>query len=282
METAPAQDTPESRSRWSTLVASNAFRVGIVAVSAAFIFGAWAFAEHGGRAEEPSEDSDLVLTLDDDFESAREAAESGETTAAILALERILAEDPDNARAAALLRRLRSQAAANSTGGAADAPGGSAEPGNESPGGGTESPAPRDDSAYLAAATDLRALLPEVITEWRRGNPVASDTDATVPFEAANPVDITRTLYSVHDLGSPDAAAGFVETTSKSAYSRDSAAVRVGVMDAYFGTDGGRLATVAFSRGRFAFEVVVTVPAGFPASAKDGAIALALEFEATR
>lgn len=260
------------------LLASNVFRAGVVVVSAAIIFGAWAFAEYGGEDPGPSGPG-ITLSLEDDlYEQARQAAESGETTRAVTLLERVLAEDPGHERAASLLRRLKGQVAAADPAGPAR-PGDTAEdPGGSPPGDTT----PRDDSAYLVAAGDLRSLVPDAITGWRRGTPVVSDTDVAVPFEPVAPGTVSRALYSVHDRGSAEAATAFVDTTSMVVYESDGAQVRVGAVDGYFGTDGNRLATVAFARGRYAFEVVVTVPGGTPVSVKEAAIALAREFEATR
>jgi hypothetical protein len=272
------------------LLASNAFRVGIVALSAAIIFGAWAFAEYGGDETPSDGDSAIVLSLDDEYEQARRAAEAGDTDEAIVILERILAEDPDNERAAALLRQLRNaQTADGDDEDAAEpaSPGG--EPGDDPAQPGDDSGTPPDDPgtpqdtiSYLDPVGDLDSLLPQVISGWQRGSTEVVASDATVPFGPTTSGDISRALYSVHDRESVEGALEFIEMTSKVAYRQDGAQVRVGTVDGYFGTDGSRLATVAFARGRFAFEVVVTVPDGDPASQTDAAIALAREFEAAK
>jgi hypothetical protein len=271
------------------LLASNVFRVGIVALSAAIIFGAWAFAEYGGDETPSDGDSAVVLSLDDEYEQARRAAEAGDTDEAVVMLERILTEDPGHARAAALLRQLNSADAAGNESASADDPGTQPdEPGDspgdspDDPGEPADDPAPRDDSAYLVAVGDLDSLLPQLISGWQRGAPVATDVDATVPFTPTTSQAMSRALYTVHDRGSAEAAQAFIDRTSKVAYRENGATVNVGVVEGYFGTDGSRLATVAFTRGRFAFEVVVTVPGGDPASSKDAVVALAREFEATR
>lgn len=293
MERSPVNPVPDSPSRVRALLKSNAFRAGIVVVSAAIIFGAWVFADYV-RDDSDNADQITLLLEDDLYEQAREAAESGETTAAIALLERVLAEDPDHEQATALLTRLRAEQAAqaDSNGGAGgtgettspdDGSTGSGGQTGQSPG--DETPpgdAPRDDSQYLAPANDLRALLPDVITGWRRGTRVADDTDATVPFEPATAGTISRVIYSVHDRGSAQRAVEFVENTSKTVFATDGSSVRVGVVDGYFGTDGNRLATIAFARGQFAFEVVAVTPDGVTASVKDALIDLAREFEATR
>ncbi|MBE0417669.1 MAG: hypothetical protein IBX63_07880 [Coriobacteriia bacterium] len=286
MKRSPVRPGDGAPSRAGTLLKSNAFRVGIILLSAAIIFGAGAFAD---RMRDDSDDGvDITLSLEDDlYEQARAAAESGETTAAVALLERVLAEDPGHERAAALLRRLTSaQANQSESGGTSTPDDGATSPGTQpGPDPGDETPdadTPQDDSAFLASVGDLRSLLPEVISGWRRGTPVVDSTDATVSFEPVNPGAISRVVYSVHDRGSAAEAEAFIENTSKMAYPVDGASVPAGVVDGYFGTDGTRLAMVAFARGRFAFEVMVVVPGGDPASAKESAIALAREFEATR
>lgn len=292
--------TPETPSRMRALLATNWFRAIIVVLSAAIIFGAWAFAENR-RGEEP-DGTDIVLSLDDEYERARQAAEAGDTDEAIEMLERILAEDPDHERAAALLRQLRRDQAAGGNGatqpggdddpgtdpGSGDDPGSEdpAQPGGEDPAqpGGEDPAQPRPiaDSVLMAPVSDLASLLPQVISGWERGSPLVDGADATVTFSPASAGPMSRALYAVHDRGSVEGARAFIEDTSKIAYRNDGADVRIGREMGYFGTDGARLATAAFARGRFAFEVVVTVPDGDPASFKDATVALGAEFEAAK
>lgn len=296
MQRSPVDRETENPSRIRVLVKSNAFRAGIVVVSAAIIFGAWAFSDY--TRDDPEDSDQITLLIEDDlYEQARKAAESGETTAAVALLERVLAEEPDHEAASRLLRQLRAEQAAQASSGGAGSSGstdpasngggsGITNPGDQQdgqPGAGTPpTDTPRDDSPYLVAASDLRTMLPDVITGWTRGTRVADDTDATVPFDPASPQAVSRVIYSVHDRGSADAALAFVENTSKVVFTTAGAPVRVGVLDGYFGTDGNRLATVAFARGRFAFEVVVVVPDGDIAAVRADAITLAQEFEATK
>ncbi|MDF1542768.1 MAG: hypothetical protein RQ731_07860 [Anaerosomatales bacterium] len=277
--------------RMRAMLASNAFRVGIVVLAAAIIFGAWAFAQ-SGRDEAPDDGATVVLALDDDYERARQAAESGDTDKAVEILERILAEDPEHERAAALLRQLRADqvAAADSAGtqsggsgdSATDADGSSSQDPAQPDAPDSAQPRPIDDAALLAPVTDLALLLPQVITGWERGSPLVEGSDATVSFSPTSAGTVSRALYSVHDRGSVEGALAFIENTSKVAFSSNGADVRIGQENGYFGSDERRLATAVFARGRFAFEVVVTVPDGNPASARDAAIALAGEFEAAQ
>lgn len=276
--------TPEPPSRLRAALSSNLFRAGVVVLSAAIIFGAWALSD--ARRDETPDGPEIELSLDDLYEQARRAAESGEDDEAIAILERILAEDPGNERARRLLDSLTGQDGGEGNtvpdDGDAGTPDGGSPPGGTSPPEEPVEPEPRDDSAYLAPASDLRSLLPEIIGGWTRGTLVSDGTDATVPFSPNTAGDLSRLLYSVHDMGSPEAALDFIEGTSKVAYPHSGAVVPVGVVEGYFGTDGSRLATVAFARGRFAFEVVVTVLDGDPSTHKDAVRFLAREFEATK
>ena len=52
----------------------------------------------------------------------------------------------------------------------------------------------------------------------------------------------------------------------------------VGGVPAYFGTDGTQLASIAFTRGRYAFEVVLTADGASPKTLKALAIKAAEAF----
>jgi hypothetical protein len=63
---------------------------------------------------------------------------------------------------------------------------------------------------------------------------------------------------------------------SKGSFPKDGAVVNVRGTTGYFGTDGMRFASVAFRRGRYVFEVIVTSsgpPAGVKALAEQAAAA---------
>lgn len=267
--------------RLVTLLSSNAFRAGIVLLSAAIIFGAYAFAQRTD-GNEPGRDLPAITEVDDLYEQARKAAEDGDRDTAMELLERVLAEDPTHARANALLRRLSEDA--DSDPDQADAGGDS----GASAGG--ESPAPDDDDPGTAPASDpwleptadMGLLLPELIDGWQRALPDVSEDSAGVSFDPARRGEIRLALFAVHDRENEAAAEQFIEDVSKRAYPEDSASVKVGKMDGYFGTNGTIAATVAFSRGRYAFEVTVTADGVQPRSVREAAIALATEFEATR
>ena len=300
--TNPSDPSAEQTTRFRTLLSSNAFRAGIVVLSAAIIFGAWAFAQ---RTTGDDTGRDVALELpsaDDLYEQARLAAEEGDTDTALTLLKQVLAEDPDHERAAALLRRLGEEATADAEPADPDAPpdGGDAAP--SPPDGGDAAPSPPDDGnatpappddgdapapgppapPYLDPVSDLGLFLPEVIEGWQRGGLVVNDMTAVAPFSPNREREVTRAVFAVNDRETEAAAKRFVEEVSKRAYPSDGASVKVGVVDAYFGTDGTRLATVAFSRGRYAFEVILTADAVEPRTLRGVATDLAGEFEVTR
>jgi hypothetical protein len=288
----PAQEPQESEATGvRALFAKNWFRVLIVVMAAAIVFGAWMFAERT-QGDSPGDEDAFEVTLDDEYEEARRAAEQGDTEHAIEILERILAEEPADERAAVLLRQLRDEQAASGAGGQGgeaqpQPPAGGEQPQEPADGGQPQEPAapgerPVADSVLGAPVGDIATLLPQVIKGWQRGAPVADDVSATVAFLSADSGAVGRTLYTVLDRGSADGARAFIANTSKVAYSKDGATVRIGREDGYFGTDGKDLATAVFTRGRFVFETTVTVQEGGPASAKAATIALAKEFEASR
>lgn len=281
----PADPTESPMRR---MLSSNLFRAGIVVLSAAIIFGAWAFAEHQGQDDAPERAVELRLDpLDELYEEARLAAESGDTTTARALLERVLSEDPDHAQAQALLRQLRAgDIAETAPDSDQDVPAGGApadarDNGTPSSDGGNGSEPP-DDNAYLNAVDDLTAMLPAVISGWQRGAPLALDDNASVTFEPAGRSPVTRALFSVNDRGSVKAAQEYIDGPIKRVYSQDGTKVNVGAVEGYSGTDGTRIVAVAFARGRFAFEVLVTVHEGAPVDSRGVAVELANEFEATR
>ncbi len=92
---------------------------------------------------------------------------------------------------------------------------------------------------------------------------------------------VTQLSWAVHDLKSEAAAKSFVAKTSKKAFPKNPGTVTVHGTKAYFGTDGTRFATVSFSRGRYAFEVLVTVNGVAPKTAKSVASEAAKVFPAS-
>ncbi len=148
-------------------------------------------------------------------------------------------------------------------------------------------PAPRDDSAYLEKIDGIQALLPQSIEGWSAGAISAEGSDALVTFEPTSGVPeygtTTRVVFSAHDRKTASKAKKFVSAVNKKAYPGDALTVQVGVMPkAYFGTNEAGGAVVAFSRGRYAFEVTVVAQGSSTDELKKTATKLAASLPAAR
>lgn len=218
----------------------------------------------------PTEDVGLppLALRSSGYEDALTLAESGETTAALQSLTAYLKENPEDKTAQRLLVRLRDES-----------------PGNASTDNDPTSPSddptsPSDDPVWLNKVADIEALLPLVVDGLSRGSVVLGETDAVVPYDAQDAGDYAaarRVLYSVHDLKTAQAASSFENQVSKIVYPKNAQRVTIDGANAYFGTNGDALATVAYARGRYVFEVVITT--GIPPSEfKQQAVAIATAF----
>lgn len=187
---------------------------------------------------------------------AEKALASDETTKAKDLLRQALALDPSSEKAGELLDEVdddtgssEQTTSANSTSAPTDGAG---------PGGG--SPAV-DDSAF-EVKVDVKSLLPSAIPGYAMGTVVAESADAVVTAEPQPASEafrkLVRVLLTVRDRGSSSSADKFVTDVSKRLYAQGAAEVSVSGTPAYFGTDGKRLATVVFVRGRYVFEVLAT------------------------
>jgi hypothetical protein len=110
---------------------------------------------------------------------------------------------------------------------------------------------------------------------------VAEGPDAQVPADPTRDGPSTvvrRALFSVHDRETPADAQAFVNNVTKTAFPENAAQVQVNGVDAYFGTDGARFATISYSRGRFVFEVIITAEDGAPGALVDVVIDAASAF----
>ena len=209
------------------------------------------------------------------YDEAQSAQASGDTTQAIVLLNRAVALNPANSNAKTMLaqiKRSKSTSVATST-----PPGGS---GSQTP---TSAPV---DTSYLEAVPDVAVMLPPTIKDYRlAGLAPADKSDVEAPYEpasgSANAGKVSLMVVAVHDFGTAAAANEFVNTAAK-AYPKNVASVKIGNLNGKFGTDGRKVASVSFARGRFAFEVSVTVPGGSPESYKSEVLRIAAEIPAAR
>lgn len=200
------------------------------------------------------------------------ALESGETTEAVQLFTRALELDPANERASAELDKINKPAQDTDNDG-----GGSTNP--------TVTPVTDPDAGYLAAAADLTKLLPVTVSGYELGMTQALGTEAQVPADptTGGPLRrVKRVVFVVHDRGDATKAKAFVSSVSRTAYPQNAADMKLNGIPAYFGTDGSLLATIAFTRGRFAFEVLVTSDGPAPGTLLDDALAAAAALPASR
>ncbi len=158
--------------------------------------------------------------------------------------------------------------------------GGRGEPttGAPSPGG---APPASNDPMWNTPLADVAVLLPTSVEGLSIGSITQDEITAVVPFDPVGggpySASMRRILLSVRDAGSAEVAATYRAQVSQVVYSKNASDVTVHGARGYFGTDGQRLATVSFTRGRFVFEVVVTA-VGDPAGVKDAAVRIASAF----
>jgi hypothetical protein len=206
--------------------------------------------------EPPVQGLTALQESDLEYRKALDALASGETTTAIALLERALQLDPANERARRQLERARS-GAGGSGNGQTSGPGTDADP---DPG-----PAAPENPAFEQPIAELAGLLPPYVDGYVLGTVVEGENDVTV---SGTPVDFdltnTRSLWTVHDTKTSAGAAAFVADVTESLYTQDASTVTIGGVQAYFGTDGTRFASIVFVRGRYVFEVVLTSATGDP------------------
>ena len=209
------------------------------------------------------------------YEQALEALASNDETAAVILLQKAIALDSTNTAARDELTKIVGARASEQPKSGNDSEDMPESP--DSPDDLIENP----DEGFTEAVEDLGALLPASLEGYEFGMVTVLGSDANVSADptSSGPVDVvTRALFSVHDLQNPDAAKSFIASVTKVAFPENSADVTAGGVPAYFGTDGARFATVAFSRGRFAFEVILTTDSGAPGTLLDLSVVAAAAF----
>jgi hypothetical protein len=230
-----------------------------VLILAAVIGGIYAFS--APRHPAPSSSTQLTPSQlsKKAYQQGLKALSSKDTTGAIALFERAVTYDPHNSSAKKAMKDAKTQQASQQTGSASS----TQSVKNSS----TNSGAPQGPDPW-ATALSPRSLLPKAFTDYALGSAQADGPDATVggsPTKAA--AKVTSVVWSVHDCATPAKSASFLQSVTKSLYPKDAAAVPVNGVSAYFGTDGTRFASVAFSRNRYVFEVVLT-STDAPSSAK--------------
>lgn len=254
---------------WKQLAIAGAAVVGLAAV----IFGMSALSAPK-KQQEPAPVTQGTLEAEKLASSADAALSQNQTATALALANKALKADPNNATAKRVIDTAQ------------------APPATETPVSGgqpAEEPAAPPAGPYAKAVKDLGTLLPSSYGTWSKGRVTVQGSDALVTFEPslkdrAARATVTRAAVYAHDMGSEAKAQAYVKNAVKRPYSVDAQPVRVGIVDSgYFGTNGAGVAAVAFARGRYAFEVVVTVrPGTKPASVKALGVDIASKVPAAR
>lgn len=211
------------------------------------------------------------------FAQALAALRSGDETRAVDLLERTIAADPGNAEAKAQLKRIR---IAKKTG--SNAPKPDPDPSdNDDPD--PDPPAPAADT-WTKPVAPLASLLPVSAPDYRLGVPEEGEKSVTLYMEpTAKSLSgvVSQALVVAYDKDTPAAASAFAAGASK-VFPKNAKVLAVGKASGRFGTDGQTSACVSFSRGRFAFEVIVSSADKDPATLMSHALTLAKLVPATR
>jgi hypothetical protein len=185
------------------------------------------------------------------------ALSANDTATAETLLQRAVALNPQNQRATIALAQLRQPTSTASSGGSGggSSAGGSGGSGSSTGGSGSNpsagTPSPFDKKV------DIAKLLPVTAAGYTMYPPQVSDTEAQVSGDPATKG--VRVIWAVHDRGTSAAAAKFVTKVSKSAYAKNGQTASIDGASAYLGTDGSRYATAVYVRGRYVFEVLVSL-----------------------
>lgn len=134
------------------------------------------------------------------------------------------------------------------------------------------------------ARADLLAMLPQSFSGYSLGgapglpselNDVVMDGQLS---SGSGPV--TKIIWAVHDLETSSTAQGFISRTSKQLYPSDANSLAIAGVQAYFGTDGQQngIASVAFAKSHFVFEILATVSGPDPYAGHDTAVSAAHAF----
>lgn len=200
------------------------------------------------------------------------ALASGDTTRAVLLARKVLEDDPDNKKAKAIVDRNTGGQNPDDDGDPVDDDG---RPTDD------DSGQPKTDKAFLADIENLSAFLPKDFSGYSMGFVAAIGDNADVSaVPAGSGAKAFRIAWGVRDRQTESAAKSYITKTSRTLYSKNpDDKIQIDGASAYFGTDGTELATVAYVRGRYVFEVVVVAEKqGSPESMKSLATEAARAF----
>jgi hypothetical protein len=107
---------------------------------------------------------------------------------------------------------------------------------------------------------------------------VGDAASAQTAFEPQGRSPVNLVTATVFDRKTAAGAQKFLTGVTKRVYSKSGTTVNVAGHPGWFGTDGDRLATIAFTNGRYVYEVIVSVPGGNPAAQRAVADRVAVSF----
>ncbi len=269
--------------------------VGIVALALVILVSAALSEPRSGVSTRPVADSgansendtpDHVSDSERYVRQAEAALASGDESAAIDLLRSAVEADPANVSARRLLTELTVVAVTDDTAEPGTQSGDSS--GGSSQSGATDTPpvVPPASSVYDKPVTEMVALLPSSVANYTQASVERGLQEAILalrPTRTGPAIGrVSIAVLTAYDRGSSSAARDFVTGIGK-AYPDDRSSVRIGSQTGAFGTDGARLASVAFSRGRFAFEAVLTAEVGVDsATLKSATVGVAAAFPAAK
>jgi hypothetical protein len=205
------------------------------------------------RGKQPSSQNPITLstqtaTSQGLYQQAVQAQASGDLTRAAQLAQAALEADPNNSEAKVLLRAVKNTNAGSTTT--------STTPTSSS----ATTPAADPDAVFRKKYENLMSLLPTGTPGFAFDPAMQFGPDITMSGNRVPGVrGTTQIAWAVHDMKTSAAAKSFVTKTSKKLFQKDAGSVTVHGVKRYFGTDGTRFATVSFARGRYAFEVLITV-----------------------
>lgn len=258
MSNEPATPTPTDSAkrrrtllRWSIVVAVGAVLIILVGTVGPVLLG-----QRG--SQQPT-----ATAAHDRSEQLRSQAEallaSGETTAALVIAQSAVDADPANTAARALVDRIS---------GAATAPAPTSTTTANPPSSSTTTtpnarPRTSPDAGYLQPVSDMAALIPTAYAGWSFDQPLKFEDNVSVSASPEKAAAAGQKLqWTVRDEGSPAKARDFAARTSKRLYSKHPATVTVHGVSARYGTDGGVIASITYTRGRYVFELLFSTSVG--------------------
>lgn len=198
------------------------------------------------------------------WEKAKEAKKKGDYRKASDILKTIRAADPtfhqveeELAVVAGLLNESPPPAA----------PGGSQPPPGETPPNG-------EDPTYSG---DLNGLFPSSLAGYKQVGNTNSGMNASRVYESDKAVHPNVSLLTIQldSAGSESGANNYIDSEVKSYYAADSRSASIEGLTAYFGTDGRRLAILAYQIGGVVFTLEMETATGAPKDLYDDIVALA-------